>query len=104
MWSTYVAKKQIEDEYNDISLVKFFNEMKERYPPNTIWVIFSCIHEDFVERLEVNLKGLPCLKKFLTYQARRHVAKRSATFSPQEIEKVLLNPQENIFPRTLCMA
>ena len=31
MWRTYVAKEQIENEYNDIILVKEFNEIKERY-------------------------------------------------------------------------
>ena len=65
MWRIYVAKKQIEDEYNDISLVKCFNEIKDRYSPNTIWVIFSCIYADFIKRFGVNLNRLPRLKKFL---------------------------------------
>ena len=42
-----MATEQIQDEYNNISLVKFFNEIKDRYSPNTIWVIFSCINADF---------------------------------------------------------
>ena len=93
LWRIYVAKEQIEDEYNDISIVKFFNEIKERCPPNTIWVIFSCINTDFIERLGVNLTGLPCLKKFLKLQASKYVAKKSDTFTPQKIEKVLLHLQ-----------
>ena len=76
MWRTYVMKEQIEDEYNDISLVKFFNEIKERYSPNTIWVIFSYINADFIERFGVNLKELPRLKKFLKIQASKYVAKK----------------------------
>ena len=69
LWGTYVAKEQIEDEYNDMNLEKFFNEVKDRYSPNTIWIIFSRINVDFIERFGVNLNGLPCLKKSLKYQA-----------------------------------
>ena len=83
MWRTYVAKEQNEDEYNEMSLVKFFNEVKERYLPNTIWANFSCINADFIERFGVNLKGLPRLKKFLKFQASKYIAKRSDTISPQ---------------------
>ena len=99
MWRTYVAKEQIENEFNDICLVKFFNQIKERYSPNTIWVIYSCINADFIDRFGINLNGLPRLKKFLKNQASKYVAKKSATFSPEEIEKILLHLQENISPK-----
>ena len=82
MWRTYAVKEQIEDEYNNISRVKIFNEIKERYSPNTIWIIYSFINADFIERFGVNLKQLPHLKKFLTLQASKYVAKKSDTFSP----------------------
>ena len=68
-----------------------FNEIKERYSPNTIWEIFSC-------RFGVNIKQLPHPKKFLKLQASKDVAKKSKTFSHQEIEKVLLHLQEIISP------
>ena len=99
MWRTYVAKEKIENEYNDICLVKFFNQIKERYSPNTIWVIYSCINADFIDRFGINLNRLPRLKKFLKNQASKYVAKKSATFSPKEIEKILLHLQENISPK-----
>ena len=51
-----MAKEQIEDEYNDIRLVQFFNQFKDRFSPNTIWVIHSCINADFIDRFGVNLK------------------------------------------------
>ena len=79
-------------------LVKFINETKESYSPNTIWVIFTCVNVDFIERFGVILKGLPRLKKFLNLQASKYVAKKSDTFSPQEIEQVLLYLQEKNCP------
>ena len=96
MRRTYVVKEKIEDEYNDFSLVKFFNEIKDRYSPNTIWVIFSCINVNFIERFGVNFNRLPSLNNFLKYQASKYLAKKSATFSSKEIEKVFLHLQENI--------
>ena len=47
------------------------------------------------ERFEVNLKEIPHLKKFLKLQASKYV-KKSGTFTPQEIEQVILHLQENI--------
>ena len=54
MWKTIVANEQIKKKYNDVSLVNFLNETKERYSPNIIWVIFSCINADFIERFGVD--------------------------------------------------
>ena len=99
MWRTFVAKEKIENEYDDIRLVQFFKQIKNRYSPNTIWVIFSCINADFIERFGINLNTLPRLKKFLKHVASKYVAKKSATFSPEEIEKILLYLQENVTPK-----
>ena len=99
MWRTFVAKEKLENEYDDIKLVQFFKQIKVRYSPNTIWVIYSCINADFIDRFGINLNALPRLKKYLKHISSKYVAKKSATFAPEEIEKILMHLQENVTPK-----
>ena len=64
-----------------------------------IWVIFSCINTDFIDRYCVNLKGLLHLQKFLKYQPSNDVAKKSDAFRPEEIEKILNNLKDRKIPK-----
>ena len=89
MWRTVIAKEQMKNEYNDTKLPNFFDQIKDRYSPNTIWVIIPFITAAFIHRYRVNLKGLPRLKKFLKHQASKYVAKNLDTFRSEEVEKIL---------------
>ena len=104
LWATFVAKEGIDNEYNDMMLFKFFKEIMSKNSENTLLVIYSCINTSFIDRNVLNLKSLLWLKKFLKGMARKYIAKNLATFSPEEIHKVLLHLQnQNATNWTLCI-
>ena len=94
LWMTFVAKENMDDEFNDIKLVKFFSQLKNRYSPNTLWVIYSCINSRFIDVYGLDLKSLPRLRKFLKQQTSKYVAKKSSTFDPEEIQELLMKLQD----------
>ena len=53
-------------------------------------MIYSCIHANFIDRLGLNLNGLPRLKKYLKQKINKYVAKKSLTFNADKIQEVLL--------------
>ena len=61
LWDKYVDKNNILEEYNDVELVKFFNEIKKRCSPSILWAIYSCIDAGFIDCYGKNLKGLVIL-------------------------------------------
>ena len=99
LWTEFVAKNNVLDEYNDIELVKIFKLIKPRYSPNTLWVIYSCLNARFIDLYGLNLKGLPRLHKYLKQQTQLYVAKKSKTFTAEEIDQVLLTLQAPDQPR-----
>ena len=94
MWTVYVAKHDIKDEYNDVMLVSFFDSINGGYAANTPWVIYSCIKARFIDRFGLNLNGLPRLKKYLKQKTNKHVAKKPLTFNAEEIQEILLTLQD----------
>ena len=52
MWDIYVDKNNTIDEYNDVELVNFFNEIKSLYSPNMLWVIHSCVDTGFIDHYD----------------------------------------------------
>ena len=96
-----MSKKNVQNEYNGVKLMKFSNPLKHKYSSNTLWVIFSCINSSFIDRFGLNLKGLPRLKKFLKQQTNKYIAEKSATFSAEEIHQVLLHLQEQNMPHAM---
>ena len=68
LWTAYVANNNIENEFDDVALVKFFRSIQGRYSPNTLWVVYSCLNSRFIDEYGVNLKGLPRLHKYLKQQ------------------------------------
>ena len=77
------------DKYNEVELVKFFNKIKPRYSPNTVWVIYSYIIAGFNDHFDQNLKGLVHLWFFLKLETNKYFAKKLKTFSPEWIHEVL---------------
>ena len=65
LWSTFVANNNIENEYDDLTVVNFFKIINSCYSANTLWVIYSCINAGLIDRFGLKLKGLPHLKKHL---------------------------------------
>ena len=61
LWSTFVVNNNIENEYDDLMLVMFFKIIISSYYTNTLWVIYNT---GFIDRFGLQLKGLPCLKKY----------------------------------------
>ena len=102
LWSTFVANNNIENEYDDLMLVNFFENINSSYSANTLWVIYSCINTGFVDRFGLNLKGLHRLKKYLKQKTSKYVAKKSATFTPEEINDIFMNLQEKNTPNSYC--
>ena len=39
LWTAFVANNNIENEYDDVVIVKLFQSIQGRYSPNTLWVI-----------------------------------------------------------------
>ena len=89
LWTDFCAKNNVRDEYNDVTLVCFFEGLKGRYAPSTKWVIYSGIISRVIDIYGVNLKGLPCLRKYPKMQTQLYVAKRSKTFDAKLIHHVL---------------
>ena len=89
LWNNYIDKNNILEEYNNVELLKFFNEIKARYSPCTLWVIYSCINVWFIDHYDKNQKGLVRLRKFLTLETNKYVAKKLKTLMIDEAHQAL---------------
>ena len=94
LWTTFVANNNIDNEYDDVTLLRFFQSIQGRYSPNTLWVIYSCLNSRFIDNYGVNLKGLPRLHKYLKQQTQLYVATKSKTFSAKVINIILMYLQD----------
>ena len=94
LWTAFVANNNIENEYDDVALLRFFQSIQERYSQNTLWVIYSCINSRFIDNYGVNMKGLLSLHKYIKQQTQLDVATKSKTFSTKEIETILMYLQD----------
>ena len=95
LWTFFCMKEQITEEYDNASLVKFFEQIEPVYKPNTLWVIYSCINARFIDEFGKNLKHLPRFHKHLKQVTMLYVATKSVTFTPEEIHKVLSTIQDS---------
>ena len=84
------------DEYNDVTLVSYFEGLKGSYAPSTKWVIYCCINSRMID---INLKGLPRLRKYLKMQTQLYVAKKSKTFDAKQIHHILTVLQDSDEPK-----
>ena len=99
----FVKKNNVQEEYDDVSLVKFFKQIEPTYKPSTLWAICSYINARFIDEYGKNLKHLPRLHKHLNHVTQLYVATKSATFNPEEIHKVLHTMQDSSDKKmTLC--
>ena len=94
-WIAFCAKEKFKEEYDDASLVKFFKQIEPSYKPNTLWVLYSCTNARFIDEFGKNLKHLPRLHRHLKQVTQLYVATKSATFTPEEIHKVLHTLQDS---------
>ena len=108
MWLTFVAKENMQNKYDDAKLVKFFDQIKSKHSPNTLWITYSCINYCFVDLFGMNLKGhlnlknsssskqANMLQRNLLRSAQRRYTKSSYTskskISHVELCRVLLLP------------
>ena len=95
LWINFCEKEKITNEYDDVSLVKFFKQIEPSYKPSTLWVVYSCINARFIDEFGKNLKNLPRLHKHLKQVTQHYVATKSATFTPEEVDKVLHTMQDS---------
>ena len=84
-------------------MVKFFKQIELTYKPNTLWVIYRYINARFIDEYGKNLKHLSRFCKHLKQVTQLYVATKSATFTPEEIHKVLHSLQDSSDEKmTLC--
>ena len=101
LWTSFVANNSIDNEHDDVALVRFFQSIDGRDSPNIQWVIYSCLNSRFIDNYGVNLKGLPRLHKYLKQQTQLYVATKSKTFSAKEIDMILIYLQEKNEPKAI---
>ena len=94
LWTAFVANNNIENEHDDVALVRFFQSIHGRYSTNSLWEIYSCLNSRFIDNYGVNLKGLPRLHKYIKQQTQLYVATKFKTFSTKAIETILIYLQE----------
>ena len=103
LWTNFCYKNNVQEEYDDASLLKFFKQIEPLYKPNTLWVIYSYINDRFIDECGKNLKHLPRFHKHLMQVSHLYVATKSATFTPKEIHNVLYTMQDSSDKKmTLC--
>ena len=105
LWHDYIKKERVSvgQEYNDVKLVGFFQQISKKYAPSTLWVIYSCLNSYFINMKGVNLKALPRLTKFLKNVTHTYVSKKSKVFSPKQIHQVLSYCQDSLDPKDTLM-
>ena len=102
-WKLFVSKKKVKEEYDDKKLLEFFKQIRNKYAPSTLWVIYSCLNSYFIDSFGKDLKQLPRLSKYLKRETHLYVAKQSKVFKPEEIHKVLLHCQQSSSPKDTLM-
>ena len=50
--------KNVKDEMDDVYLTAFFQSNKIKYVRSTLWVIYSCINSNMIDKYVANLKNL----------------------------------------------
>ena len=84
--------------------VKFFDGLKGKYAPGTLWVIFSCLNSNFVEKYGISIKGLPRSKKCLKKQTSGYACTKADTFNADKMFEVLTKLQETDSPKSTLQA
>ena len=103
LWISFCDKNNVLEEYDDASLVKFFKQIEPVYKPNTLWVIHSCINARCIDEYGKHLKHLPRFHKHLKQVTQLYVETKLATFTPEEVHKVLHTIQDSSDKKlTLC--
>ena len=105
LWHKYIKEEgvSVENEYNDVKLVGFFQKISRKYAPSTLWVIYSCLNSYFINMKGENLKNLPRLTKYLKNVTHTYVSKKSKVFSPKQIHRVLIHCQDSQDPKETLM-
>ena len=105
LWKAYCVKFHIskDNEYNEIHLLRFFNDLKQSYKPSTMWVIYSCINHYFRYQFEKNLKDLFKLQSFLKNFSSRYVSKKSKVFTPEQMHTILMVCQDAVEDTNLTL-
>ena len=98
LWETSVAEHNITNEYDDARLLQFFMKCSEKYTPNTLWVIYSCVNTTFIIKLGVSLKGLPRIHRYLEMETLHYVCKKVATFNADEVHHIMMTLEERNTP------
>ena len=99
LWTSFVENNNINNEYDDVALTRFFKSIQGRYSPNTLWVVYSCWNSRFIDNYRVKLKGLSRLHKYLKQQTQLYVATKYKTFSKKEIDTILITFKEKNEPK-----
>ena len=65
MRTSYVPKHNIQNEYDNIMLITFFDQIRKDYSVDMLWVIYFYLNVGLIDRFRLNLKDLPQLEIFL---------------------------------------
>ena len=88
-WFDFVKKNKVDDIFNDLNMVAFFDELLN-YQPSTLWVAYSCINSWYKLNHNLNLNTWGRLREYLKNRTKDCIANKAATFSNEEIDKAVL--------------
>ena len=71
------------------TLMAFFEDMSEKYAPNTLWSMYSMIRSKLLQTENTDISKYASLKRFISVANQNYTPKKAKILSTQNIENFL---------------
>lgn len=83
--------------YSESVILSYLSELSQKYKSSTLWSIHSMLKASLSVRHDVDIGSYKKVIAFLKKQSVGHVAKKSRTFSRQEVDAFLTGAPDEIY-------
>ncbi|XP_048520678.1 uncharacterized protein LOC125503811 [Dendroctonus ponderosae] len=82
---------------NETILLAYFQELSEKYSPNTLWTKYSILRSTLIVYEKIDISQFNHLISFLKVKSKGYVPKKSKVLSGEQVLKFLKNAPDDIY-------
>lgn len=83
--------------FSENVLLAYFTKLSEKYKSSTLWKTYSMLKSTLNVNNEINIENYPKLRAYLKRKGEGYQAKKSKTFSAEEINKFITESPDNVY-------
>lgn len=81
--------RQKAQSFSENVFLAYFNELANKYKPNTLWCIYSMLRSMIRTKNGIDIKTYTNLMAFLKRRSDGYIGRKSKVLSPNDVEKFL---------------